>query len=422
MRGSFGLASRRRVSIAVLCLMGVAMVVWVGSALGDAGNPILNTITPTVTDNGTTVTISVRGEWNWLSHNGDCNFDRAGTGVGIIWNDPTEPGWTVAKSPISAGVGIQSLRSGDAVNTVDREVHPVDIGNKPADGKGPLPGAPGQVLVDPTPNPMTGLGDYNQWRGGCGREPVNAQANISSAVEAASPSKTVTLTVDSTLGMLAGHKITVAGVTNAGATSGKYNGNWTILTVTDSTHLTYNAGTTAMTPGSGGTVADTSVTSGNAAGCLEYCGDPWGSWGYDKAYSHTYVKTYTDASGTHSGLPTQVCVNFYDVHGSNAGTQAPNGAKEIQVDGNGDNSIQTNAFNVNQGANCVSVVGPSIVTTATSTTAGGSISDTATLSGGASGGTLTFKAYGPRSLTSTTPNCSGTPAYTSDIAVTGNGN
>jgi hypothetical protein len=30
----------------------------------------------------------VRGQWNWLSHNSDCNFDRAATGVGLIWNDP----------------------------------------------------------------------------------------------------------------------------------------------------------------------------------------------------------------------------------------------------------------------------------------------------------------------------------------------
>src|SRR5207247_2578682 len=59
-------------------------------------------------------------------------------------------------------------------------------------------------------------------------------------------------------------------------------------------------------------------------------------------YKHTYAKR-ADV-GT-------VCVNFYDVHGKN---QVVNGAKEITVNGNGDNSIQTNAFNANEGANCVS--------------------------------------------------------------------
>ena len=31
------------------------------------------------------VTVYVRGQWTWLSHKSDCNFDRAATGVGIIW-------------------------------------------------------------------------------------------------------------------------------------------------------------------------------------------------------------------------------------------------------------------------------------------------------------------------------------------------
>ena len=37
----------------------------------------------------------VRGEWHWLSHKTDCSTDRAGSGVGLIWNDPTEPGYNV---------------------------------------------------------------------------------------------------------------------------------------------------------------------------------------------------------------------------------------------------------------------------------------------------------------------------------------
>ena len=67
----------------------------VASAFADAGNPILNTIRATAVDNNDgTVTISVRGQWNWLSHDTDCNNDRAATGVGIIWNDLNGPGTT----------------------------------------------------------------------------------------------------------------------------------------------------------------------------------------------------------------------------------------------------------------------------------------------------------------------------------------
>src|SRR5262249_23646922 len=67
----------------------------VASAFADAGNPILNTIRATAVDNNDgTITISVRGQWNWLSHDTDCNTDRAATGVGIIWNDLNGPGTT----------------------------------------------------------------------------------------------------------------------------------------------------------------------------------------------------------------------------------------------------------------------------------------------------------------------------------------
>ena len=71
-------------------------------------------------------------------------------------------------------------------------------------------------------------------------------------------------------------------------------------------------------------------------------------------YSHTYLKT---------ALPSKVCVNFYDVHGGGdpgtASFQVPNGTKEINADGdNGgasDNSIQTNAYDTTDGANCISL-------------------------------------------------------------------
>jgi len=263
-----------------MAVLGVTVVAFlavsVAGAFADAGNPILETIRATEIDNGNgTVTISVRGQWVWLSHSKDCNTSRAATGVGIIWNDPTEPGFTVSnkKGDVSAQVGIKTLRAEDTVNKVDQMVHPVDRGNVPEGYTTAGADYPtGQAIVDPSPpNPAS----FATWKGGCGRTPLTATASKGSHPE------------------------------RTGRTCG--------------------------------------------SGTLECSGHPWGSWGYEQKYSHTYLKT---------ALPSQVCANFYDVHGGGeVGTgafQAVNSAKEVTVDDNGDNSIEKNDFNVNQGANCIS--------------------------------------------------------------------
>src|SRR5439155_1710271 len=88
MRALLGLTWRRRSLTAVILAIGAAMTLMVAGAFADAGNPILGTIKATAQDNGNgTVTIYVRGQWNWLSHTTDCNSDRNGAGVGIIWSD-----------------------------------------------------------------------------------------------------------------------------------------------------------------------------------------------------------------------------------------------------------------------------------------------------------------------------------------------
>jgi uncharacterized repeat protein (TIGR01451 family) len=289
MRRSMGLTWRGRLTAALLVMVG-AGVFSVGSALADAGNPILNTIRFSAADNGNgTVTIYVRGQYNWLSHNSDCNFDRAATGVGVIWNDLTEPGYTVSKGNISAGVGISSLRAGDTANVVDRMVHPVDRGNVVEGYTGAGTDYPaGQAFVDPPASGAPTDALAAGWRGGCGREPLTS-------------------------------------IVSAGTNPER----------------------------SGKTCGD---------GTADCNGHPWGSWGYEKnggrGYSHTYLK---------SALPSQVCVNFYDVHGGgklgDKDFQVPNGAKEITVDDNGDNSIETNSFDVANGANCISLPVATVATT-----------------------------------------------------------
>src|SRR5262249_26276598 len=147
-------------------------------------------------------------------------------------------------------------------------------------------------------------------------------------------------------------------------------------------------------------------------GTMDCASEPWGSWGYEKSdgvgvgYSHVF-RSRSDV--------TTVCANFYDVHGGGkfgtANFQKVNGTKEIAVDGNGDNSIQTNPFNIAQGANCVSPSLPPEIKLATAAsgpvTIGGAIKDTAILSNGTNpGGTLTFKLYAPKPDGTADPNCS----------------
>src|SRR5438093_3419564 len=111
---------RRNLVVAVAALVG-GLTLLVAGALADAGNPILGRIKASAVDNGDgTVTIFVRGQWNWISHGSDCNTDRNGAGVGLIWNDPTEPGYLVSNGALNARVGISALRGGDLANKIDQ--------------------------------------------------------------------------------------------------------------------------------------------------------------------------------------------------------------------------------------------------------------------------------------------------------------
>jgi hypothetical protein len=327
------LRARRNAAVALLMAATIVtgLVMTSTPAAADAGNPILGTIIGTVVadPSGGGVTVYVRGQWNWLSHNSDCNFDRAATGVGIIWNDPNSPGFTVTKGSVSAGVGVASSTDG---NAVDPMVHPVDLGNVPqgytagtwqsttqgypTNASGDYPS--GQTFNDPASNNPN---DFASWKGGCGREPLTSTGPSGSA------------------------GLGAEGINSACAGGGSCSGH------------------------------------------------PWGSWGYLKNSGLGYSHHYAQRSDV-----TTVCANFYDVHGGgkfNSGKmQLPGGAKEITVNGNGDNSIQTNAFNVNQGANCVFF--PLITTQATSSgLPTDNIHDTANVSGAPANttATISFRVY-----------------------------
>src|SRR5436189_4971902 len=83
-------------------LLTLAVLPAPGTAYEDAGNPILGTIHGSLQPNPDgTVTVLVRGQWNWLPHNSDCHFDPAATRSGMIRNALTEPVVTVTTAPTS---------------------------------------------------------------------------------------------------------------------------------------------------------------------------------------------------------------------------------------------------------------------------------------------------------------------------------
>src|SRR4029079_15601651 len=109
MRALLGLNWRMRTTLVATLAVASALMLTAASDFADAGNPILGSIKASTVDtaNGTP-TADVRGQWNWLSHTSDCNSDRAATGLAVIWNDTTEPGYQITNGALSARVGVAS--------------------------------------------------------------------------------------------------------------------------------------------------------------------------------------------------------------------------------------------------------------------------------------------------------------------------
>ena len=119
-------------------------------------------------------------------------------------------------------------------------------------------------------------------------------------------------------------------------------------------------------------------------------------------------------------MPKSVCVNFYDVHGGEeegkkefpTNFQVSNKSDNLDVLANGDNSIETNDFDVNSGS-CVHFAKISTTNATASVKLGEKITDTATITDAvtndtsASDGTVTFNAYKDPTT------CTGAAAFTS---------
>lgn len=155
----------------------------------------------------------------------------------------------------------------------------------------------------------------------------------------------------------------------------------------------------------------TSIANPGFGGCGTYADPPGynsGTWG---PISHTYPPGTTEFN---------VCVVTYDVHLADNGG-APNGTKETTAGGsghNGDNGVEKNsATPLGNGCFMTKITLPKLSTRASGpVTLGGSIHDTASLTGGDNPtGTITFDLYGPDDAT-----CQG-PAQSVTTSVSGNG-
>ena len=412
------------------------------SAFGDAGNPVLGTIHGTIVpDNANNpsgpVTVYVRGQWNWISHSSDCNFDRAATGVGIIWNDPSGADRTRSIST--------ATRSGTTVTLTTTTAQTFDVGDhiNVANVTGGT-GFNGENFVI-TARDNTHL-KYTSSGTGSGTGGTVTDTDVFNGFKVQkSPIKgylgTQTATPENPVDKM------VHPVDRGNVPEGYTDGTWksTAQGYTTNNPGDYPQGQDFVDPSppdpgsfaswKGGcgreplaATASNSVhpeatdlpCGNNTTNCA---GHPWGSWGYEKSgglgYSHHFARR-ADV--------TSVCASFYDVHGGgkfNSGKmQLVNGAKEITVTENGDNSIETNSFNTAQGQNCFSfaLTKPALTTNASGpVTIGGSISDTATLSGGSSPtGSITFTLYAPKANGDVDPFCSTFVATLGPVPVNGN--
>src|SRR5215210_2703220 len=105
-------------TIRVLVLATALLAMYALPALADAPDPVPSATHGSMvinSDGSRTITVSGGTDestdpgWKWTTHKSDCNTDRAGTGVAIIWNDPTDPGnpltGTINGSSVTFGVG-----------------------------------------------------------------------------------------------------------------------------------------------------------------------------------------------------------------------------------------------------------------------------------------------------------------------------
>lgn len=100
----------------------LSLIAPVSRVFADAADPIpASTVGQVVVNGDSTVTVTVNGQWQWTTHNSDCNLDRFGVGSAVDWNDSSQPGNTVGTiNGTTVDVGAAASNS---LNPADNTVH-----------------------------------------------------------------------------------------------------------------------------------------------------------------------------------------------------------------------------------------------------------------------------------------------------------
>ena len=388
----FGFSWRRRLLAAAVLTVVISLTV-VAGAFADAGNPITGTMHISTQDNGSTVTVYVRGQWNWLSHTSDCNVDRAATGVGIAWQDLNGTGTTrgnsetqrvaITGSPTGGTFKLKFGGQTTAAIPFNATAAQLDSFLEALSSIGP-----GNVTVSGGPGPGTPF-DVT-FTGSLAKQDVSAMTLANKSFTGGSaPNVAITTTTNGAAPVFNGYLLSSGGIsayigTSTATTGAAVNLQDQMVHPVDRGNVPegytlggtdYPAGQAFFDPsppnvtatstwrGGCGREPLTATAEKSAAhpdhtglscstGDTSCAGHPWGSWGYEKnggkGYSHTYLKTLPDGT---SGLPDRICVNFYDVHGASNPSAVPKSG-DITVNGNNDNSISTNDFSITDGNYC----------------------------------------------------------------------
>ncbi|MDQ6777331.1 MAG: Ig-like domain repeat protein, partial [Actinomycetota bacterium] len=304
-----------------------------------------------------------------------------GDGTGAITG-----GWclgtTIQKAPLTIGTQVAST--------------PVSVGS-PTTDTATLAGVPGGA--DAPTGTMT-FNAYGPNDATCSSAPVFTSTVSLTGAGTTTPSGSFTPTSVGTYRWTASY----GGDSNYLAATGLCNGAGETVVVNPAMPAIVTAASAAITLG--GTIKDSAVLSGgfNPTGTITF--SVYGPGDATCATTAAFMSTATVAgNGTYSSATfTPTLPGTYRFVAS--------------YGGDANNAAVTTSCNDANESVVVSKAAPTIVTTASApVTAGGTISDSAVLSGGTSPtGTITFNVYGPSDAT-----CSNPPAFTAMTTVSGNG-
>jgi hypothetical protein len=270
--------------------------------------------------------------------------------------------------------------------------------------------------------------------GGAALLAAAALANVATATSSPPPTVSVTHNQDATVSVTLSGAWTWPSLKAPSTTrpcDGRFGVGWAMAwndTADHGTRLTYVSGnkTIHVDVGSKGvnpTNTDSKVTYDHAHPCGTFTLTNSPSPG-DGTVAGTYTGTHVYAGI--ADVPASICVVTYDLTGK-VGTTGPDPARLLFT--NEDNSVRDSVQNGGTwdptpgGPHCVAVTAtkatPTLSTTATGAAAGGSVFDSASLTGTVGGhgsGTITFNAYGPGDAT-----CGATAVFSKQMTVSGDG-